>query len=403
MITQSYKINLIPDGIPTRIPVSQFDTGRTLQLKLWNGTLPFEIPNDAVVTMDGTKPDGRSFSYETTTNENTATVQVTEQMTAVNGEVECQLTVVREDGRILSSSAFLLIVERDVLGENGDLSESELSSIRQLIAGSAENAASAQNAAKEAAEQAAKAEKSAETVEKNTEAAINETLAKMEETATEIVHKSLKDSIPTNGARTDIPENSNLDNYKTIGNFACMNNTNAESLTNCPVKEAFRLDVYNCIGTETTTIDGSSWEYFIQELTTINGEKWIRALFSDSSGNTWAGAWSSQSGSTYITETSTTVGWTYRKYSDGTVDLWYQKEISSMAVTTAGSGYKTAEIAIDAMPFTVNNPVKSMHFTPSTAYVAWPVELQNGNVELHRNNSGSVAGTLQITVHGMCS
>lgn len=274
-------------------------------------------------------------------------------------------------------------------------------------AASAENAAAASQSQMAAAASATAAEKSAkeaeETVEDSIEKIVEETLGAMESIANSAVDNKIKDAVPTNGARTDIPENSNLDNYKTIGNFACMNNTNAESLTNCPVKDAFRLDVYNCIGTETVTMDGSSWEYFIQELTTINGEKWIRALFSDSSGNTWAGTWSSQSGSTYISESNTTEGWTYRKYSDGTVDLWYRKEISSMAVTAVGSGYRTAEIAIDAMPFTVNNPVKSMHFTPSTAYVAWPVELQDGNVELHRNNSGSVAGTLCITVHGTYS
>lgn len=102
----------------------------------------------------------------------------------------------------------------------------------------------------------------------------------------------------------------------------------------------------------------------------------------------------------YVNETGSSNGWTYKKYSDGTVDLWHRQTVSPMTTSASGYGYKTGEITLGELPFTVNEPVKSMHFTPSTNYVAWPVETSSGTVELHRHSSGSVAGVLCVTIHG---
>lgn len=118
----------------------------------------------------------------------------------------------------------------------------------------------------------------------------------------------------------------------------------------------------------------------------------------------WYNILTTKNAPVYVTATGTGNNWTYRKYSDGTVDLWYRKTISSMSASiTAGYAYKTATFTIDDMPFTVTNPVKEMHFIPSTNYVAWPLENAQGTIELYRPMSGNVEGTLCVTVHGTYS
>lgn len=102
----------------------------------------------------------------------------------------------------------------------------------------------------------------------------------------------------------------------------------------------------------------------------------------------------------YCKEKGTSGIWSYRKYSDNTVDIWGRVSVSASEVIYSGYFYKTNPIAIDALPFTVNDPVKSIHFMPTTAYVAWPVETNEGAVELFRTSTGTVSGTLCITIHG---
>ena len=47
---------------------------------------------------------------------------------------------------------------------------------------------------------------------------------------------------------TQIPANSNLNSYLTGGTFCCSGSANANTLTNCPVGEAFTMFVYNAVG-----------------------------------------------------------------------------------------------------------------------------------------------------------
>lgn len=92
--------------------------------------------------------------------------------------------------------------------------------------------------------------------------------------------------------------------------------------------------------------------------------------------------------------------WTYRKYDDGTIDLWYRKTIETMATAQTGYAFKTGEITLDDLPFEIQEPVKYMHFIPSTAYIAWPIETNKGTVELYRHNNGTVSGTITVMIHG---
>lgn len=147
MIEQIYKLNLIPGGVPVRVPVSQYDAGsRDITFSLYSGGLAFTVPAGAVVTCDGAKPDRKGFSYLAAASGSTVTVSVTEQMTAVAGEAECQITI-RKDGQVLGTANFLLAVERAALPDGVDMSETDIAAFTQIANAAAESAQEAQEAA----------------------------------------------------------------------------------------------------------------------------------------------------------------------------------------------------------------------------------------------------------------
>ena len=96
MITQQIKLNLIPGQVFPRVNASQYDSGtRTLQMALYNGDQVFNIASGMTAVVQGTKPDKTGFQYAATITEgsNIATLDITQQMTAVNGDVICELVI----------------------------------------------------------------------------------------------------------------------------------------------------------------------------------------------------------------------------------------------------------------------------------------------------------------------
>ena len=98
MVTQTINLNLIPGGVPPVIHVNQYDIGNAaLILKLHNGFSEFTVPVSASVTLVGTKPDNTGFVYAAeSVSGSMATVNVTQQMTALAGDVMCELRIRNE-------------------------------------------------------------------------------------------------------------------------------------------------------------------------------------------------------------------------------------------------------------------------------------------------------------------
>ena len=129
MIQQEYRVNMVPEGRPTVIHVRQYDGGsRTLSFQLYGGGLPWEVPEGATVTIDGTKADGKGFSYIATASGSTVTVTVTQQMTAAAGRAACQLTVTKGE-KVLGSASLILDVEGAALPEDADMSKTDIASL----------------------------------------------------------------------------------------------------------------------------------------------------------------------------------------------------------------------------------------------------------------------------------
>lgn len=143
MITQSINLNLIPGGVLPRINVSQYDKGsRTLQFYLFYGSLPFNIPADCSITIQGTKKDMTGFQYHCTYQDNLVITDVTEQMTVLAGEVTAEIVITDVSLNVLGTCNFIIDVEQAALSQDTVISETDLPLLQEAIQAAAEAAAS---------------------------------------------------------------------------------------------------------------------------------------------------------------------------------------------------------------------------------------------------------------------
>lgn len=163
MITQQVKLNLIPGQVFPRVNASQYDNGtRTLQMILYNGDQVFNIASGMTAVVQGTKPDKTGFQYAATITEgsNIATLDITQQMTAVSGEVVCELVISSGDDRIATVN-FILFVEAAALRDDTIISETDL----PLIEKAAELAQRIDGIAQQVSDDADRAETAADNAE----------------------------------------------------------------------------------------------------------------------------------------------------------------------------------------------------------------------------------------------
>lgn len=134
MYTQTQDINVIPSGVRPVIYLSQYDNQtQALRFLLYKDDTAFQIPSGAAALINGLKPDNTGFSYAATaTSGNSATFSVTQQMTAVAGDVECELRV-RTANEIIGTLNFILRVEKAPLTDDSVISETEIPLIEQAV------------------------------------------------------------------------------------------------------------------------------------------------------------------------------------------------------------------------------------------------------------------------------
>lgn len=126
MITQSYKLNMIPDNFPVIVRCSQYDTeSRTIEMTLYEGSALYTIPNGATVTVRGTKQDRTGFEYPCTFSGSVVSFDIQEQMTIFAGEVPSEIRITSND-EILGSCNFYFLVESTPLADDVVISETDL-------------------------------------------------------------------------------------------------------------------------------------------------------------------------------------------------------------------------------------------------------------------------------------
>lgn len=207
MIEQAYNLNLIPDGVPVIVKVSQADSNtRTLKFNLYNGSELYQIPSGTTVEIVGTKDDSKFFVYYCAFDGSVVKVKVVTQMTSRKGDVTCKLRLTQNDGvDVLGTASFVLRVDRSALPDDSDLSDTDVPMIEQVLvlapqveAWATSTEANAQNAdtsaknAKTSETNAAASQKAAKTSETNSKT--SETNAKSSETKSATSEKNAKTS-----------------------------------------------------------------------------------------------------------------------------------------------------------------------------------------------------------------
>lgn len=136
---QIVNLQIIPNGVLPRVNVSQFDVGRQIQFKLYDGASAYTIPTGTEVRVDGIKPDKHGFSYDATWSGNTVTVTTTEQMTVLNGDIPCELRLLK-DSQNIGTLNFILAVEKSPIDGDTDISDTDIPAIIELATEQMENA-----------------------------------------------------------------------------------------------------------------------------------------------------------------------------------------------------------------------------------------------------------------------
>lgn len=156
MITEQLRLNLIPNGIPPVIHVSQYDVGRTLQFIIYNGSSQYVFTSGESAILLGTKPDGHIFIYDLTISNNVLSIDTTEQMLAIPGNVNAEIRIQGAD-KDIGTANFIFAVEESPIYKDIIYSDSEIPAIEQAAAniGQAKDAASQAQAYRNGAQTAA--------------------------------------------------------------------------------------------------------------------------------------------------------------------------------------------------------------------------------------------------------
>lgn len=156
LIEQNYNLDLVPSGKPMVVNVSQYDKdSRRLVFNLFNGGVAYAPETGTAAYIMGSKPDQTGFIYGMTVEGTKASVDIYQQMTAVAGNIPCEIRLADTGGAVIGSANFTLAVEKAALDEDTVISETDIPVFEDLAAQAAASAAEAADSATAAAQSAA--------------------------------------------------------------------------------------------------------------------------------------------------------------------------------------------------------------------------------------------------------
>ena len=132
MTSQTFNLDLIPQGVPPIVHVSQYDKGQTWNIHLFENGVVFPVPPGTSAAVQGTKSDNTGFQYPAviSVGDNVVTFTVEQQMTVLGGQFECELVLVNGENQVATIN-FILDVEPTTLDDDTVISETELPLIEQ--------------------------------------------------------------------------------------------------------------------------------------------------------------------------------------------------------------------------------------------------------------------------------
>lgn len=133
----NYRITLeVQDsGSNTVLTAKRGDTGRKLYVTLTDGGLPYRLTEDCMVVFTARKPDGHVVFNHCAKESNTVVYNITEQTLSAAGLANCEIRVYAQDGMLLTSASFSLLVEVPVYNDGDEIeSTDEFNALTKLLA-----------------------------------------------------------------------------------------------------------------------------------------------------------------------------------------------------------------------------------------------------------------------------
>lgn len=136
-VVYSISLDIYKIGSQKVLSMVRGDTKRSIVISLTENDRPYVIAQGCTAVFTAKKPDG-NFIYndcEIDFKNNTIVYNVTEQTTAVNGKVDCQLRLIGSNGGIVSSPSFGMVVADLLYNEEPIVeSSSEFNALTKYIA-----------------------------------------------------------------------------------------------------------------------------------------------------------------------------------------------------------------------------------------------------------------------------
>lgn len=133
MITYTFDLDIVPGGVPVKVPLKQYEDAYTLIFNVYASTGTLALSDGTTVAIRGTKPDCNGISINAELSGTQVTVAVDKQMTAVAGTSPYELVFSDASGKELITATFFVYVQRAALDEDTLPSESVIKELATAI------------------------------------------------------------------------------------------------------------------------------------------------------------------------------------------------------------------------------------------------------------------------------
>jgi len=124
MIIQRLSLDLVPNGTPPTVKVSQYDDkSREFIISIYHEGTPFYLDDTYTVIVKGTKPNGKAFEIkdeDVTIEDGNIVFKIKKVMTTHRGIVKCGVQITKDD-EVISPLNFFMSVAEAAMKEGTEL------------------------------------------------------------------------------------------------------------------------------------------------------------------------------------------------------------------------------------------------------------------------------------------